>query len=100
MFSPNNFTDTDEIAARLSAFENHYNRAARPFRWMYTTTDLTDFLSRLDNHKSDHRPRAICHPIRHNQRLQADQHRLHQTRTGRAKVGVRPDCRSSAVLSD
>ena len=52
--SPNNFTDTDEVAARLSAFEIHYNRAARPFKWKYTTTDLTDFLTRLDNHKPDH----------------------------------------------
>jgi len=51
--SPNDFTDTDQVAARLAAFETHYNRAARPFKWKFTTTDLTDFLTRLDNHKPD-----------------------------------------------
>lgn len=60
--SPNDFTDTDEVAARLSAFEAHYNRAARPFKWKFTTTDLADFLTRLDNHQPEHttaaQPRA------------------------------------------
>jgi transposase len=51
--SPNDFTHTDEIVARLSAFEAHYNQTARPFKWKFTTTDLTDFLARLDNHKPD-----------------------------------------------
>jgi transposase len=51
--SPNDFTHTDEIVARLSAFEAHYNQTARPFTWKFTTTDLTDFLARLDNHKPD-----------------------------------------------
>jgi len=50
VFSPNDFTHTDEIIARLSAFEAHYNQTARPFKWKFTTTDLTDFLARLDNH--------------------------------------------------
>ncbi len=51
--SPNDFTATDEIVARLSTFEAHYNQTARPFKWKFTTTDLTDFLARLDNHKPD-----------------------------------------------
>jgi transposase len=51
--SPNDFTHTDEIIARLSAFEAHYNQTARPFKWKFTTTDLTDFLARLDNHRPD-----------------------------------------------
>lgn len=51
--SPNNFTHTDEIVARLSTFEAHYNQTARPFKWKFTTTDLTDFLARLDNHRPD-----------------------------------------------
>lgn len=53
VLSPNDFTNTDEIAARLAAFEIHYNRAARPFKWKFTVTDLADFLTRLDNHKPD-----------------------------------------------
>jgi transposase len=53
--SPNDFTDTDQIAQRLSAFEAHYNQTAEPFTWKFTTTDLTDFLTRLDKHQtSDH----------------------------------------------
>src|SRR3954452_2512532 len=44
VLSPNNFTDTDNVITCLSAFESHYNQAARPFKWKFTTTDLTDFL--------------------------------------------------------
>ncbi|MBY0286522.1 MAG: IS630 family transposase [Mycobacteriaceae bacterium] len=51
--SPNDFTDTNEIAARLSAFEIHYNHTARPFKWKFTTTDLDDLLTRID-----HQPQA------------------------------------------
>ncbi len=51
--SPNNFTDTDQIVTHLAAFESHYNQAARPFKWKFTTTDLIDFLDRLDAHKTD-----------------------------------------------
>jgi hypothetical protein len=51
--SPTDFTRTDEIVARLSAFEAHYNQTARPFKWKFTTTDLNDFLARLDNHRPD-----------------------------------------------
>lgn len=46
--SPNDFTDTDEIAARLAAFETRYNQTARPFKWKFTTTDLDDLLDRID----------------------------------------------------
>jgi transposase len=51
--SPNNFTNTDEVTNRLAAFETHYNQAAKPFKWKFTNTDLTDFLTRLDNHQPD-----------------------------------------------
>lgn len=51
--SPNNFTNTDEVTNRLAAFETHYNQAAKPFTWKFTNTDLTDFLTRLDNHQPD-----------------------------------------------
>ncbi|MDV7246798.1 MULTISPECIES: transposase [Rhodococcus] len=55
VFSPNNLTGTDEGAARLSAFETRYNQAAQPFKWKFTTTDLSDVLTRLDDHKPAHR---------------------------------------------
>ena len=41
----------DAVTERLSAFEARYNQTARPFRWKFTTTDLTELLARLDNHK-------------------------------------------------
>ena len=58
VLSPNDFTDTDAISDRLSAFENRYNQTAQPFKWKFTTTDLTELLARLDNHqpKPAHEP--------------------------------------------
>ena len=58
MLSPNDFTDIDAISDRLSAFENRYNHTAQPFKWKFTTTDLTELLARLDNHqpKPAHEP--------------------------------------------
>ncbi len=53
VLSPNDFTDTDEIAKRLANFESRYNHTATPFKWKFTTTDLRDFLQRLDRH-TDH----------------------------------------------
>jgi hypothetical protein len=37
----------------LAAFENRYNQTAQPFKWKFTTTDLTELLARLDNHKTE-----------------------------------------------
>ena len=51
VLSPNDFTDIDAVSDRLSAFENRYNQTAQPFKWKFTTTDLTELLERLDNHK-------------------------------------------------
>jgi len=57
--SPNAFTDIDQVIARLASFETRYNRTARPFKWKFTTADLDDLLTRLDNHKhSPAQPRA------------------------------------------
>jgi len=53
VLSPNDFTDIDAVSDRLSAFENRYKQIARPFKWKFTTTDLTDLLARLDNHKRE-----------------------------------------------
>jgi transposase len=56
VLSPNDFTDLDAIIDRLNAFEARYNHTARPFKWKFTTTDLDDLLTRLDNHQSEHSP--------------------------------------------
>jgi hypothetical protein len=47
MADPNDFYDLADIAARLAAFEEHYNLAARPFNWRYTKQDLDNLLKRL-----------------------------------------------------
>jgi transposase len=49
--SPNDFHDLDVVVERLAAFETRYNQAAKPFKWKFTTTDLADFLDRLDTHR-------------------------------------------------
>jgi hypothetical protein len=38
---PNDFSDLAEVQNRLAAFQEHYNLAARPFNWTYTTKTLT-----------------------------------------------------------
>ena len=53
VLSPNDFTDIDAVSDRLSVFENRYNQTAQPFKWKFTTTDLTELLARLDNHKPE-----------------------------------------------
>lgn len=52
--TPNDFTDLDQVQHRLAAFEHRYNQTARPFRWKFTTTDMDDLLTRLDQHTPDH----------------------------------------------
>jgi len=51
VLTPNDFTDLDAVTGRLADFENRYNQTARPFKWKFTTADLVDLLTRLDNHK-------------------------------------------------
>jgi hypothetical protein len=45
--TPNDFADLDELAARITAFEEHYRQIARPFDWTFTRTDLDALLARL-----------------------------------------------------
>ena len=45
--TPNDFYDLADVEARLEAFEDHYNFAARPFKWKYTKTDLNALLERI-----------------------------------------------------
>jgi hypothetical protein len=54
--SPNDFTDLEMVEQRLTRFENRYNAAAKPFKWKITTTDLTEFLNRLDRHQEAQTP--------------------------------------------
>jgi DDE superfamily endonuclease len=45
--TPNDFVDLDALAARITAFENHYQRIAKPFEWTFTRAKLDALLARL-----------------------------------------------------
>ena len=45
--TPNDFADLEVLAERLLAFQERYERAARPFAWKFTRHDLDRLLSRL-----------------------------------------------------
>ena len=43
------FTDLDDLAHRILAFQSRYNQTAEPFGWKYTREDLNRHLARLNN---------------------------------------------------
>ena len=47
VLTPNDFTDLDELADRLLAFQATYETIATPFEWKFTRVDLTRLLQRL-----------------------------------------------------
>ena len=49
--TPNDFTDLDQVQDRLTAFEHRYSKTARPFQWKFTTADLDDLLTRIEQHE-------------------------------------------------
>jgi DDE superfamily endonuclease len=51
VLSPNDFTNTTELAQTLLAFIDRYNTTARPFNWKFTATDLTELLARTQTHQ-------------------------------------------------
>jgi transposase len=53
IIKPADFADLDALAGRLNAFEPHYNRAATPFDWKFTRTDLTGLLQRIEAHHGE-----------------------------------------------
>jgi transposase len=52
VLTPNDFYDLADVEDRLMAFQDLYNLAARPFKWRYTTKDLTALLERLATHEA------------------------------------------------
>ncbi|MGH8895539.1 MAG: hypothetical protein ACRDZ4_00620 [Egibacteraceae bacterium] len=48
--NPNDFTNIDQIAERLAAFEQRYNRLAEPFGWTFGRDDLDKLCARLEQH--------------------------------------------------
>jgi hypothetical protein len=47
VLTPNDFTDLDEVADRLLAFQASYEAIATPFQWKFTRSDLALLLERL-----------------------------------------------------
>ena len=45
--TPADFTDLDDLATRILAFQDRYNTTAEPFDWRYTRDDLNALLTRL-----------------------------------------------------
>jgi DDE superfamily endonuclease len=45
--TPNDFADLDALAARITTFEDHYQRIAKPFEWTFTRAKLDALLARL-----------------------------------------------------
>ncbi len=52
VLTPNDFTDLDEVEARLLAFERRYETTATPFEWKFTREDLRDLMKRLDEKRA------------------------------------------------
>ncbi len=53
--SPNKFRDLDELAERITAFQDRYNATAEPFDWTYIRADLNAYLKRLTDHEPESR---------------------------------------------
>lgn len=51
VLTPNDFTDLDDLAARLDGFEARFNANAQPFDWRFGRAELTALLARLDTHR-------------------------------------------------
>ncbi len=47
VLTPNDFSSLAEVRDRLLRFQDHYERAAKPFQWTFTRRDLTALLARL-----------------------------------------------------
>jgi hypothetical protein len=50
--NPNDFTDLDQIAERLAAFELRYNAMAEPFDWRFGRDDLDKLCARLEGRRA------------------------------------------------
>ena len=49
--TPNNFADLDALAARITAFEQHYRPIAKPFDWTFNRHDLDRVLAKIADHE-------------------------------------------------
>ena len=47
VLTPNDFPSLAEVAARLMAFQQFYERIAQPFEWKFTRVDLRELMSKV-----------------------------------------------------
>jgi hypothetical protein len=52
VLTPNDFVSLVEVEERLLGFQQHYQQAAKPFRWTFTRSDLSKLLANLDSRRS------------------------------------------------
>jgi ribosomal protein L29 len=51
VLTPNDFASLRKLKDCLLRFQEHYERAARPFRWKFTRKDLAELLTKLREHR-------------------------------------------------
>jgi hypothetical protein len=51
VIKPGDFTDLDQLAQRLLAFQDRYNATAEPFDWRFGRKSLDRLLERLTTHE-------------------------------------------------
>ena len=51
VLTPNDFASLIELEDRILRFEDHYQRAAKPFQWKFTRQKLQRLLDKLDLHE-------------------------------------------------
>ena len=49
LLTPNDFADLETLEQRLLAFQNYYEKIAKPFKWKFTKKDLHRILSKLSS---------------------------------------------------
>ena len=49
VLTPNDFLSLAQLEQRLLAFQAHYERTARPFKWTFTRRDLHTLLTKIAN---------------------------------------------------
>jgi hypothetical protein len=47
---PNDFLDLKAVEQRLLAFQDHYEKIAKPIRWKFAKDDLNRILSKLSGY--------------------------------------------------
>jgi len=52
LLTPSDFSDLDALRRGLMAFQNRYQRAAKPFKWAFTRRDLHVLIAKLRSHNA------------------------------------------------